>query len=166
VCRPSSADGSEVSTFHKQSFAGRFGAMGDEAEGAYEAVAQANGWKYVRYGLNRPPIHVASLPPVIRYTPDFLEAGRLVEVQGGGFDRLIKIKVDKLNAMTWWAKTHPLSWFFYNRKIGMWANPTHDDVLQVIAERRYTMTTFDVTKPVYSISNTQFKWLEFPSVGT
>jgi hypothetical protein len=152
-----------MSTFHKQSFAGRFGAMGDEAEGAYEAIAQASGWKYVRYGLNRPPIHVASLPARIRYTPDYVEASRFVEVQGGGFDRLVKIKVDKLNSLSWWAAEHPLAWFFWNRKIGMWSNPTHDDVLQVIAERRYTTTTFDETKPVYVISNAQFKWHEFPT---
>jgi hypothetical protein len=151
-----------VSTFASQPWAGREGSLGDEAESHYEALAQANGWLFIRYGLNRPPLHVASLPKFIRYMPDYLESKRLVECQGGGYDRKVKIKVEKLNEVTEWNKIHPVVWFLWNRKIAMYAMPTHADVLDVIARRRYTMTTFDETKIVYVISNGEFTWQEFP----
>jgi hypothetical protein len=151
-----------VSTFAAQPWAGREGSLGDEAEGHYEALAAANGWAYMRFGMNRPPLHVASLPLRIRYMPDYCESKRLVECQGGGYDRKVKIKVEKLNEVTEWNKIHPVVWFLWNRKIAMYAMPAHADVLQCIAERHYTMTMFDETKPVYVLSNGLFTWREFP----
>ncbi len=153
-----------MTSFRNQSWGGREGSLGDEAEQRYIDLAEANGWSYVRYGLNRPPLHVASLPKFIRYQPDFMESRRLVECQGGGYDRLVKIKVEKANELSRWHRIHPLTWFLWNRKIGMYSMPTHDEVLDVIARRRYTTTYFDETKAVYSISNGEFSWAPYPEI--
>lgn len=85
----------------------RWKKMGDEAEGAFEHCYTnvAPKQNVVRYGLDRAPINVASLPAFVRYTPDFLTARGLVEVQGFGRDQIFKIKDDKLEALFEWQHT-------------------------------------------------------------
>jgi hypothetical protein len=83
--------------------------MGDEAEGHFEEYAEGVlGQKWIRFGLERPPLHMASLPTRLRYTPDYLMSKRFVEVQGFGRDQTAKFKLEKLNAAHWWNDLHPL----------------------------------------------------------
>lgn len=103
-----------MSQFHKQSFAHRFQAMGDEAEGKFEEV-HVGGW--VRYGLNRPPVSMSMLTPKIRYTPDYLCSGYLLEVQGVGGDRKLKLKVDKAMALQQWSQDIALKFFVWDSKL-------------------------------------------------
>lgn len=100
-----------MSQFNQQDFSQRFGAMGDEAEGVFE---QTHAGKYVRYGLNRPPVNVSMLPPFIRYTPDYLTSHNLVEVQGVGKDRKLKLKIDKAIVLHEWNKQFPLQFFVWD----------------------------------------------------
>ncbi len=100
-------------TFSKEPFQRRLQTMGDIAERAFEETCQS---KYTRYGLNRPPINMGSLSPKIRYTPDYLMSNHLVEVQGLGSDQVFKLKIEKLDALTWWNKAHPVIMFVYDSK--------------------------------------------------
>ncbi len=92
-----------MSAFKDQSWEQRFGAMGDEAEGHFEQYAtETLKLGFTRYGLNRPPLKMASLPARVRYTPDYLMSRCFVEVQGLGRDQKFKLKRDKLGALHWW----------------------------------------------------------------
>jgi hypothetical protein len=98
-----------MSSFRDQNWEARFSQMGDEAEGHFEQYAEGVlGQKWIRFGLERPPLHMASLPTRLRYTPDYLMSKRFVEVQGFGRDQTFKIKHDKLNCLHWWNDLHPL----------------------------------------------------------
>lgn len=99
-------------TFSTQTFSQRFQAMGDEAEGVFEAVYPEG---FVKYGLSRPPIHLASVPPFIRFTPDYLTAKGLVEVQGLGRDRTFKLKISKWTALEEWASHFRVDLFVWDR---------------------------------------------------
>tara|TARA_R100001463_G_scaffold4829_1_gene17233 strand:- start:1714 stop:2154 length:441 start_codon:yes stop_codon:yes gene_type:complete len=97
--------------FKDRAFEHRFKLMGDLAEQAFETS-----WKkgFVRYGLNRPPLKMSSLPLEIRHTPDYLTSSHLVEVQGIGKDQKLKLKLDKWKALDWWNMVHPLLFFIYD----------------------------------------------------
>lgn len=98
-------------SFHKGDFQKRFGAMGDEAEGVFEAVCEEN---WVRFGLNRPPLKMSMIGARIRYTPDYLTSRCLVEVQGLGRDQVFKLKVEKYNSLQWWNQAHPVEMFIWD----------------------------------------------------
>lgn len=98
-------------TFHGKSWDARFNEMGDQAEQRFEQEFTELGLKFVRYGLNRPPISLARVPSRIRYSPDYLCHNRFVEVQGFGRDQLLKLKVDKWGALHWWRDVHPVDLF-------------------------------------------------------
>lgn len=100
-----------MSSFRDQGWVARFGALGDEAEGIFEAT-YPEGW--ARFGLNRPPIRLSSVPPFIRYTPDYLTSKGLVEVQGLGRDQTFKLKVDKLAALHQWAEHFRVDLFVWD----------------------------------------------------
>ena len=97
-------------SYHEQSFAGRFGSMGDEAEGRYIELHPNS----VRYGLNRPPIGLGKVPAMIRYTPDYLQHDRLVECMGIGRDGILKLKLEKLHAMEQWNMVFPVFLFVWD----------------------------------------------------
>lgn len=75
--------------------------MGDEAEGVFEATYPQG---FVKFGLSRPPINLSRVPEFVRYTPDYLTARGMVEVQGFGRDQTMKLKEDKLQALIDWRK--------------------------------------------------------------
>lgn len=99
--------------FRDQSFNARLGAMGDEAEQRFEQLYE-NG--FVRFGLNRPPVAVQMLPPMIRYTPDYLTSQGFVECQGVGRDRTLKLKIDKGLALQRWHEMFALRLFVWDSK--------------------------------------------------
>lgn len=103
-----------MSSFKNQGWSARFGAMGDQAEAQFEAWASSQGIGYVRFGLDRPPVHVPSLPVFIRYTPDYLTAKAFYEVQGFGRDQLLKVKTEKLNALDTWDTHHDVKLFTFD----------------------------------------------------
>lgn len=105
-------------SFKDQSFAHRFSAMGDEAEGVFEAV-YPQGW--ARFGLNRPPINLSQVPSKIRYAPDYITSKGFVEVQGFGRDQTVKLKVAKYEALNQWHlefRCDLFLWDSHNRRYG------------------------------------------------
>lgn len=103
------------SPFRDRSFSQRFETMGDPAEKQFERWAtEVARLKYVRYGLDRPPIQMHRLPLMIRYTPDYLMSARLVEVKGFGRDQVLKLKLENLDALEEWCQHHPVSIFAWD----------------------------------------------------
>lgn len=101
-----------MTAFHQQSWNQRFQTMGDEAESIFEQVYKNN---WVRTGLNRPPLKMSSLAVAVRYMPDYLTSNSWVEVQGCGRDKVVRIKREKLDALTDWAFLgHPVEFFFWD----------------------------------------------------
>ena len=98
-------------SFADKPFGVRIQTMGDIAERKFEEESAV---KWVRYGLCRPPINMAMLPPQLRYTPDYLTSQGLIEVQGLGQDQILKVKHDKLEALRWWSRVHPVFMFIYD----------------------------------------------------
>jgi hypothetical protein len=86
--------------------------MGDEAESQFERLHNRG---FVRYGLDRPPIQMWKLPPLIRYTPDYLCTDGLYEVQGCGQDGLIKLKLEKLDALKRWNTLCPTNLWLWDK---------------------------------------------------
>jgi hypothetical protein len=105
-------------TFRDQSFANRFAKMGDQAEGVFEATYPQN-WE--RFGLDRAQINLSRVPEFIRFTPDYLTAKGLVEVQGFGRDQRFKLKDAKLAALREWHdifRTDLFVWDSHNKRFG------------------------------------------------
>lgn len=138
--------------FRNQSWDSRFKAMGDEAEHHFEEYATnvlKLGW--IRFGLDRPPLKMSSLPTRLRYTPDYLMSAEFVEVQGFGRDQTFKIKLDKLNSLHWWNDLHPVSlylWDTTNEREGM----VHlEDIDAIINDGAATLDSFPEGKAYFAI---------------
>lgn len=100
--------------FNERNFAHRFETMGDTAEAQFEAYVAANDLRCDRYGFNRPSSAMQKWPAFIRYTPDFIQHDRLVEVKGVGRDGIVKIKGENLEAIEAWSKIMPIWLFVWN----------------------------------------------------
>lgn len=98
-------------TFHKQPFSQRFGQLGDEAEGIFEAVHPKG---FARFGINRPPIQLGNVPKRIRYAPDYLTSDGLIEVKGCGRDQLLKIKLENWNCLMFWHQVFQTQLFVWD----------------------------------------------------
>lgn len=143
--------------FRNQSFAGRFAAMGDEAEGVFEAVYPEG---FVRFGINRPPINLANVPAKIRYTPDFLTGRGLVEVQGFGKDQILKLKHDKLNALWAWHEDFRVDLFVWdstNKEYGWVRLPELDDAITAHAVE----AMFPENKPYWALHSMDIPVIEW-----
>ncbi len=129
----------------------RFEAMGDAAEAAFEDWAEDQQRGFIRYGLNRPPIAVHRLPTRVRYTPDFLTTRAFVECQGFGKDQLVKMKVDKLGCLHWWADLHEVElflWDSHNKRSALVSLNQFDDAL---CEPEAALKHFHERKPYFEL---------------
>jgi hypothetical protein len=99
-------------SFHKQDFSARLGTMGDVAEAVFDQVYP----KSHKLGLNRPPFSMAGMALALRYTPDRMLRDGFWEVMGCGKDRLLKLKVEKLDALFMWSVLAPVNLFVYDQK--------------------------------------------------
>lgn len=100
--------------FKDQDFHHRFTVMGDPAENACTEWLDSIGRNWVRYGLNRPPISMGMLSPIIRCTPDLLTSHSLIECKGLGQDQLLKLKDEVINALQQWHDMMPVEVFIYD----------------------------------------------------
>lgn len=89
----------------------RFTHLGDEAEGIFEQVYPQG---KAKYGLSRPPVGLKNVPAFVRYTPDYLTAKGLVEVQGFGRDQTFKLKEDKYDALNQWHRIFRVDLFVWD----------------------------------------------------
>lgn len=106
--------------FMNAPFGVRYSVMGDVAEGIFEKVMPA----HHRLGLNRPSLHVASLPYIMRFLPDYLTTDGMVEVMGIGRDKTLKIKTEKLNNLLRFEMLCPVHLFVWDSsRKKWWLNP-------------------------------------------
>lgn len=98
--------------YYKQGWKKRWEAMGDQAEAAFEKAYAINGFQ--RFGLNRAPFSVATVPAKIRFTPDYLMADRFIECKGIGQDQTLKIKVNQLLWLMVWNSEYPVAMFIFD----------------------------------------------------
>lgn len=133
--------------------------MGDEAEGVFEATAKRG---FVRYGLNRPPISMKDLPPMVRYTPDYLQGDRLVEVQGVGKDRTIKLKVDKYASLYQWNQVFPTYLFVWDNVDSTYCELPIDGFPIHLSE----LGSFPEGKPYFAVNvaDIPFVWEQFDAI--
>ena len=133
-------------TFADRPFNERIQMMGDLAERKFEEVSKVN---YIRYGLNRPPLNMASLPLSIRHTPDYLTSNNLVEVQGLGKDQMLKMKIEKMRALGSWNRMHKVQLFVYDSTNDRHALIEYSDLQKLC--RKATVESFPEGKQYYAI---------------
>lgn len=135
-------------SFSEQSFGGRFGKMGDEAEGMFEEASPLGGWS--RYGWNR-NAQFRYMDPFVANTPDyFCNSGELVEVMGMNGDEFKAMKLTKWESLKQWharnRKAGGLYYFIWNRKFSTWVLIPHREMVKMtkrsLAENR--IGTFEV----------------------
>jgi hypothetical protein len=106
-------------TFRDQPFDQRLRSMGDQAEASFERLGPASFGNIVRFGWNRPPVSFGKMTAFIRYTPDmYASTGELVECVGCGRDGLVKMKVDKWDALGQWNRKQPVVIWCWNSTLG------------------------------------------------
>lgn len=155
-------------SYKDRPFSERFGRLGDEAEGIFEATYPEG---FAAYGLRRPPVNLSTVPPFVRYTPDYLTSKGLVEVQGFGNDQVFKLKVDKYEALVDW---NVLSDFRVD--LFVWDSSNHQygwvrlaDLALTIASDRFEMREFPEGKPYYAIKAEDLpviEWVPYEPAGT
>lgn len=121
-------------TFKDENWTARETVLGDPAELAFEHWSAHNGLAYGRYGLLRPTVSMRTLPVEIRYTPDYVTDYGLVEVQGCGKDGMLKFKHDKLEALKWWDKVVPVTFWFYNSTTGHSNQASLDEIIRLCSD--------------------------------
>ena len=110
-------------SYHEQSFSARFGSMGDASEQMFERLYP----QHHRFGLNRPNMHVPSIPLMLRYAPDYMVVSGLVECMGIGRDATLKLKLDKLSALQRWELIAEVSLFVWDsHRSRYWIAPLAD----------------------------------------
>lgn len=103
--------------FNDQKYSARFQPGGDEAEKQFEAQCLLHGYKFERFGWNRPSFEAFPLlPRMLRMAPDYvLEVGRrhyFIECKGTG--RVAKFKQETLENIQPWNEILPVRFFVYN----------------------------------------------------
>tara|TARA_R100000152_G_C6764177_1_gene188729 strand:- start:362 stop:811 length:450 start_codon:yes stop_codon:yes gene_type:complete len=147
-------------SFADEPFHRRIQTMGDIAERAFEEVSEVN---FVRYGLNRPPLNMASLPLTIRHTPDYLTSNNLVEVQGLGKDQVLKMKLEKMKALGSWHRMHKVQLFVYDSTNDRSALIEYNDLQKMC--RKAAIESFPEGKQYYAIP-AGLVWVDEPQGNT
>ena len=106
-----------MSGYYAQPFSKRLGQMGDAAEEAYIEHVNPKAW---RFGLNRPELHVPSMPVTLRSAPDIMELDHFVECVGIGRDSTAKVRLEKMDALRLWAVIAPVKVFIWNSTKKIW----------------------------------------------
>jgi|TARA_R110000796_G_scaffold238820_1_gene359298 hypothetical protein len=136
----------------------RYGSMGDEAEGAFEKCTE--GW--ARFGFNRPPFSIQTLPLFMRYTPDYVTVNTLIEVMGCGKNGL-KLKQEKISALTMWDGQMPVWLWVWSTPKQQYAFMPLKTVTQFIDKGETTFGTFREGKTYFNFKPSLFPWTDPPS---
>lgn len=133
------------------------GGMGDEAEQKFEEVHDESTW--VRFGFNRPPFRMTNLSSFIRHTPDYVtKQGALVECMGMGRDGVLKLKLEKYEALMEWNRKQPVVLFVWNSAEGIYLTVYWDELKLLVsrARRDAGVRAFNDGNEYYPIS---FDWM-------
>lgn len=146
--------------FSTQQFDERFEVMGDTAEHAFKAWAEAHNVNYVAYGLNRPPFRsFYLLPEFIRMTPDFLCEGEskfFVECKGSA-GTVVKIKLETMRVLREWNDHLPL-WFFIYDSTNHRYSFIHYAQLNVLCQGAPIKKFRSDQKEYYHLRTNRFSW--------
>ena len=148
-------------SFKDQSFDRRFSAMGDEAEGKFERIFPDN---YVRFGLNRPPLHMASLPERLRHMPDYLTSKGFIECKGIGRDDTVKLKVMEFSCMNFWHQIHPMRIFVWSSYRFAWTMLAFEQIRSLIDDGSATLDRYHDGKAYFGLVGDNFTWTELDRV--
>lgn len=150
-------------TYRNQKWENRIDTLGDPAEGAFEDWANQTDYKFVRYGLCRPPINMRLVPTKLRYTPDYLTDFGLVEVQGCGRDGKFKFKHEKLVALNQWNTDCPVSLWLYDQPADIGYMVRLEHVTNMCAddsEAKFRVDgMFDGYKPYADLDTETVRWI-------
>jgi hypothetical protein len=151
-----------MTQFHERSMKQRWarGGMDDEAMAVFADV-WPNNW--IRYGLDRAPIGTRNWPDKWRFTPDCADKDGLIEVQGFGQDRLLKIKDTKRAALDLWEEdctetAATLRFFMWDRTTQRWAY-TEWCVLDALLGSPYLVDTYHEGTPYRALHADQIAHL-------
>lgn len=149
-------------SYKDQSFAARFGALGDEAEGMFERIWPKN---FVRIGLNRPPLHMASLPERERHRPDYMLSASYMEVKGIGRDDTVKLKVVEMNCLAFWHQVHPVRIFIWSSHRWAWAVADLPEIQRMIdLEPEVVLDRYHDGRSYFAIPGKLFCWTELDRI--
>lgn len=138
--------------FHEQHFASRFGQMGDASEKQFEQLFP----QHHRFGLNRPNMHVPSIPAMLRYTPDYMIVSGLVECMGIGRDSTLKLKLEKMSALHRWELVAPVSLFVWDSHRSRYWIASLSDWQRACVEHGEVAEFDDNSKPYIRLKSTNF----------
>lgn len=141
-------------SFHEKDWKARYAELGDQAEQAFFAQFP----KAHRVGLCRPEFSMNGMRPTMRYAPDFMLRDMFVEVMGisSRKDGLLKIKLEKLNALLMWVAIGDVHlWVYDSSTRNSWQAPIDEWAAQcwLHAERH---TFADNNKPYWSLPTSHF----------
>ena len=105
------------------------GGMGDEAESVFEEVHKE---AWVRFGFNRPPFRMTHLSSFVRHTPDYCDRFGLWDCMGLGRDGVLKVKVEKVEALMDWDRWQQTGLFVWNSAVGAYAYLSADVLLGMV----------------------------------
>jgi hypothetical protein len=146
--------------YRNRSWDERVGTLGDMAEGVFEAISPYGRWE--RFGWNRPQnVTMRHMAPFVRHAPDYYtQTGVLVEVMGCGKDNLVKLKVDKYEALkTWNRVANPVALFLWNSSEREWAVLEWDDIKRLFNKaKRKGVLEFEPDKNKYVAID--WEWVE------
>lgn len=150
-------------SYHGQSFANRFAAMGDAAEQAFEELYPK---KKDRYGHNRPQSSMARWPVEVRATPDYITSDCFVECKGFGRDGVVKLDAERLDVMAHWQHLLPVKFFLWDSHKRRWTILPLFEVTWCARHEGDTGRWGDNGKPYYAVPAERFnaEWTDAPPV--
>lgn len=143
-------------TFHTQNFNTRLTDMGDASENKFLEVAESLGRRPVRFGFDRPPFSIVKIAKKLRYTPDFIDDKGLIECQGFGRDQMVKLKVEKINALAAWDAEHPVYLFLWDSHKKRYCISPFADVMKMIEGGAAELAYFHDPKAYFAIKAESF----------
>lgn len=138
-----------ATNFNEKKWNNRFGAMGDTAESAFVGVhPEAH-----RVGLNRPNFDVRGMHDAMRYAPDYMLQDGLYEVMGVASrgDSLLKVKFEKLSALSIWTCIGPINLFVYDSSKKRYWEATLEDWTKACHKYAEVARFHDNKKPYFAL---------------
>lgn len=141
-----------MSAFSDQSWETRYASMGDASEKRFEEYMEG---RFERWGINRPDIHVPSLPARVRAAPDYLVTDpepAFVECMGIGRKQKLQVKLEKFGVLRYWNDLLPVKVWVYDSHRKRSGLIDLDDLDYLIQRPEQTeFTWFDGKKLVFTV---------------
>ena len=137
----------------------RYTELGDLAEGKFRLFADSQGIKWYDSGIHRPPFTHRGLPLFIRSLPDFLcynSSHFWVECKGSG-GRVVKIKLESMEALKQWNNELTVWFFIYNSKNDSYSFINYRQLLD-ICETCSIMEFSNDHKQYYHVPCSKLEW--------